>query len=305
MSRSLVPIDNDALSEQLALEENVLYQKLGELEGRIRHFEDFEQPAYERWVKLEFGPSLMTISQLRERLREKQILARRVHELIESKELSAREALYLALNHHDNQEVTARRRAKLEQKRTAKLESRREKKRNQQTETKRTNPETPTKANRLTVAYRALARKLHPDSAERIKELPASQLLNLWVEVQLAYQSSNYGQLTAISIWLEYCLTTQQQSIPKIRKTAVSFSERIEKIRLLTLSTTRLEKQLLELESHPAHIFSQRTQQRFNHQVARELDEQITKLQQDLDNITDFMGSIGTPTAPRAARRKH
>src|SRR5258705_13542071 len=166
----MLPVQSDlhALLRRLALEEHDRVRELASLEHRIRRFEDVERPAYERWRRLAFGPSLSALQELYDQVHARRALAQRVMELVERQNLRPREALYVA-THRDAAEmrrqagpdpdaVEARRRAKRERRRA---ERRREK--------RASNGATPgggtddTAASlRIVTLYRALARRLPP-----------------------------------------------------------------------------------------------------------------------------------------------
>src|SRR5690349_8310834 len=129
-----VPVDRDALLKRLFLEEQSFTQRLAKLEDQIRSFEDFERPAYEQWIRIELGPKLKILEEIFEKIRERRMMAHRIHELVQKRNLHPREALYCALGKDFEEEVSphqaekgdwgaeekqARKQAKLEAKRAA------------------------------------------------------------------------------------------------------------------------------------------------------------------------------------------
>lgn len=338
MSRLPVPVDHDSLSKRLTLEEKYLLQSLAQLEDRVRKFEDFEHTAYENWFRLEFGPELMALQQTYEIIRERQILVRRINELIETDGFTPREALYVALNKnqptvsnsnsnsnskkshdHDADEIAARRRAKLESKRAVRREEKKQKKKNNSNNNDQSAPrETKSQAdpnrNRMVSLYRNLARRLHPDSPLSIKDLPTSRVLNLWFEVHSAYHSANYERLVAITAWLDQRQLEDgaSQSTPFGLSFSASFSERFERIRSMTKSCSRLKKRITELETHPAWNFlnareplNQKVNLKTRRRAAKELEEETAHTRLGLEALNDFIESIGTAKPPRERGRRH
>lgn len=94
--RHPVVTDPEPLRRRLAAEEKDCAERLAGLEDRLRRFEEVDRPAYDRWLRLEFGPGLEELEELEARIREKTILARRIDELMERHGLHPREALFVA-----------------------------------------------------------------------------------------------------------------------------------------------------------------------------------------------------------------
>ena len=128
-SPDMLPVLSDlqALLRRLASNEHAGVRELASLENRVRRFEDVERPAYERWRRLTFGPSLSSLQELYDQVHARRALAQRVMELAERRNLHPREALYVATHGvsaeaqeragRDPDVVEARRRAKRERKR--------------------------------------------------------------------------------------------------------------------------------------------------------------------------------------------
>ncbi len=308
MPRLPVPVELEVLLKRLTLEEAQISLALARLEEELRQFEDFVRPAYDHWIRIELGPRLFTLELIFEKIRERQILARRIIELQQSGEFTPREAHYLALGHDsDSAEVTARRRAKLETKRTA----RREEKKRAKDERKNLSPSIfkgifendKTQMNprrRLISLYRILARQLHPDSPLALKTLPNPRLLKLWHEVQSAYHSANYERLVAIAAWLG-------GNSPTPFANALGLSERFERIRSMERSCFRLKKQLSELGTHPGWNFlaaNAPLKRKLLQKAAHDLEAETARAQQALESLKDFFKTIGSPKAPKLQGRK-
>jgi len=213
----MLPVLSDlqALLRRLASDERDRVRELASLESRIRRFEDVERPAYERWRYLAFGPSLSVLQELYDAVQARRALAQRVMALVEREDLRPREALYVASHgasadtHRrgrvDPDAVEARRRAKRERKRERRKEATREQRASTETSGRiRAARTSDTAASlRIVTLYRALARRLHPDSPTAIRSLDATRIRTLWCEVQSAYEGRSLERLLAISAWLE------------------------------------------------------------------------------------------------------
>lgn len=325
MSRLPIPTHLPDLLKRLAHQEQELARKLAELEDQVRAFEDQDRPAYESWLRLEFGPQLSVLEELYERIRVKRILVSRVEELIENQKLHPREALYVAMGlgtkpstgkskneggkQWDAEEIEARRRAKKEAKREKRKQDQKQKRIEQ--ERSRTNARdddashpspTPKKPDdrrkKLVSLYRALARKLHPDTADSTNTHDAQRNHKLWLEVQEAYDTSNYERLLAVATWLEAKAENAEESaLPSL-----SIADRFERLRAMGVSRYKLQKNLAQLSKHPGWKFTQPGAQRkkLRQKAARELEDEIAGVQEALDAYDEFIESIGTPRPPRA-----
>ncbi|MEO5969441.1 MAG: hypothetical protein ABIQ95_05905 [Bdellovibrionia bacterium] len=317
-----VPVDPELFLRQLALQERTLLAKLAELEDRIRKFEDFERPAYEAWLRLELGPAMMTLEEILEKIHERRILAQRINELLETQKLNPREALYVATakkewsdidssegkpkkpSGWDAEEIDTRRQAKREAKRADRRRGKEKKKDSTSQQAGGSPPiSSPNGSSRLVSLYRALARKLHPDSPISIKGLPASRVLALWLEVQAAYNSANMERLLAIAAWLGEGV--EEGKVLGMASSVLTFSERFERVRSMVRSCSRLETKLSHLVAHPAWEFETvhgKLRRKLRQRAARELEDETAKTQVVLDALDDFIDSIGTPKPPKPRR---
>lgn len=313
--------------ERLAREERLLARRLFELEGRVRQFEDSERPAFESWMRLELGPFFSTLEELHEQIRARRILALRVDELVRTRGLHPREALFVALTGEekdaeagrregqprehawDEDEIEARRQAKRESKRAARKEERAAKRKQVRQEEELAQErsrgpislagesETKRGPTRLIALYRTLARKLHPDSSEFLKELPLERARSLWHEVQSAYDDRSVERLLAIAVWLG------EEGRASADLPALSPSERKGRIRMLERSCRKIEERLGQLRSHPAWEFctlGKSALRKLRQRLAREMQEELERTRDVLDQLEDFIDSIGPPCSPRA-----
>jgi hypothetical protein len=315
----MLPVLSDlqALLRRLASDEREGVRELASLENRIRRFEDVERPAYERWRRLAFGPALSVLQELYDEVHARRALAQRVMALVEREALRPREALYVATHHAsgevhrrgrlDPDAVEARRRAKRERKRERRKEAVRE---------QRASKERPrgiheggtgdtAASRRIVTLYRALARRLHPDSPTAIRSLDAARIRTLWCEVQSAYEARSLEQLLAISAWLETAEAPGLNDPPT--PSLVSLAERHERLRALARSCRALERRLVELERDPAWAFVDapgKRRRQLERDVARDIDDEMVRVRSAAADLDDFFASIGSPLPPRSGRRR-
>src|SRR6185503_2238082 len=190
----MLPVLSDlhALLRRLALDEHDRVRELASLENRIRRFEDVERPAYDRWRRLAFGPSLSALQTLYDEVHARRAVARRVMELVERRHLRPREALYVATHpasadmHEpggaDADAVEARRRAKRERKRDERKQAMHEKRASNEAPrgTPAAGANDTAASLRIVTLYRALARRLHPDSPTAIRSLDTARIRTVW-----------------------------------------------------------------------------------------------------------------------------
>jgi hypothetical protein len=295
------------LLERLAREERQLSQELSELESRLRVFEERDRPAFERWLRLEFGPELSLLEEVTQRVRERGLFATRVQEGV-AQGMLPREALYVAMglggssaqarqSFAEAAEVEARRQAKREAKRDARKEARKaERIKAKELKQKAEGVVASSGPSRLTQLYRRLARVLHPDSSKT--NLDASKAKKLWLEVQAAYTSRSFERLLAISAWLSS--DGERQTLTHVPGS--SLSERFERLRALARSKAKLSDTLLGLSTDPAWEFNARelaTRKRRTDFARHDIRERLARMQAVLDEIDEFIESVGPPRAPR------
>lgn len=316
----LLPVPSDArrLAERLAAQEQDLAEHLAALEARVRLFEDVEQPAYASWRRLEFGPLLVALQELSDELHMRRVLAHRVSELAEREGLHPREALHV-LTHPDARagrtspggfdpdEVEARRRAKRDRKREERKAAKR---------TKRV-AERPADASlevrgagptRIVGLYRALARRLHPDSPRALRTIAPERLGALWSDVQDAYESGRLERLLAIAAWIETLGDADSASGigPMESLALLSFSERFDRLRVLRRSCRALERELAALRADPAWEFETRRRAaplELARRARAGIEEDVDRIRRALEDVEAFFDEIGRPRPPRSRRR--
>lgn len=343
-ARLPVPVDARQLAARLAAEERELLERLAALEARIRQFADVEQPAYASWRRLTFGPQLATLQELAEALRAKSILLARIDEL-ERDGFHAREALFLVTHPEawptrspgggfDPDEVEARRRAKRERKRA----ERREQKRAQRAAARpvddlgRDSPlgaTTTTTGDRVVGLYRALARRIHPDSPHALRSLAPDRLGALWHDVQDAYESRSLERLVAISAWIDSLSehdddaeagaggadgapsatssATPGVSLARTPDALLTLAERNERLRALRRAFRARERELSSLRDDPAWDFERRRSEAAStlaRQTRATIDDEIDRLRRALGELDDAIAAIGSPRRPREVRRR-
>jgi len=333
-----VPVDLASVLARLAAEESSLRARLVALETRLRALEDVERPAYARWLRLALGPTLAALDARRDELHARQTMAWRVYEL-ERDGWPAREALYLALHPEempvrrdrmDEGEVEARRRAKLERKRAERKAAKRARReaeagpraaggRGEEADEqgRAGGPEggrnvegahaggasrtgVPSPRTRLVGIYRAVARRLHPDSPDVLRGHDPARLKTLWHDAQSAYVARDVERLLAIATWLD---TEAGAGGPPVLPS--SPAERSSRIRGLGRAVRSLERRLAEQSSDPAWDFTRRStreRDRLLAEAARRLDDEgrrLDALRADVDAVLD---AIGSPRRPRPRR---
>jgi hypothetical protein len=322
----MLPVPSDArrLAERLATQEQDLVERLAALEARVRRFADVERPAYASWRRLEFGPLLVTLQELSDELRMRRVLAHRVSDLALREGVQPREALHV-LTHpdahaarpsdggFDPDEVEARRRAKRERKRGQRRAAQRTKRAAERPsgasgETRATRPA------RIVELYRALARRLHPDSPRALRTVAPERLGTLWTDVQEAYESGGLERLLAIAAWIE-TLGDSDASTPSPptnladgagSRTLLSFGERFDRLRVLRRSCRALARKLAALRADPAWEFEQRQRGAFRELARRtraDIEDDVDRLRRALGEIDAYLDAIGRPRPPRSRRR--
>lgn len=331
-----VPSDAHALSARLAAEERELVEKLAALEERVRGFADVERPAYESWRRLEFGPLLATLQELSDQLRLRGILAHRLQDLVERDGLHPREALYMVENPDawparapgggfDPDEVEARRRAKRDRKRAERREAKRAKRAERSSDDAAASGDAAPGATRpearVVDLYRALARRIHPDSPSALRTVAPDRLGALWTDVQDAYESGSLERLLALAAWVDTLGASEGEegrdgAPPPLRADAVrpaergallSFTERYDRLRALRRSLRALERDLTALEGDPAWDFAARRRddaRRLARATRDAIDADVARVRDALAELEAFFRDVGPPRAPRFARRR-
>jgi hypothetical protein len=295
-----IPVDLTALIGRLRTEERDRRAQLADLEAQLRQFEDVEQPAYARWLRLELGPALAALDARRDELAARRATSRRVMELVELDGWHPREALYVVLHPQPDaprrsdrmnpDEVAARRRAKIERKRAARKAARR---------AERPTPEAGRAAPRVAssvIVFRAIARYLHPDSPTSIRSLEPERVKALWLEAHAAYSANYLDRLLSIAAWIDQGQGDAEPILP------TSLSERYDRLRALARAARALEGRIADRAADPAWQFSQRLpreRRRLRAAAARALDDELERVEAALGEVAEFLDEIGPPRKPR------
>ena len=315
------------LLRRLAIEEDDQRRDLARQEDRLRQFEDSERPAYESWLRLELGPILTTLEELSAELRLQRMIAEHVTTLVDRDGLHPREALHLVRHtpaasrprpqgDWTRDEIEARRRAKLERKRAQRKRARRAR---QSTDASADRDEGPGTAGvasrvRMVALYRALARRLHPDSPAALRSLEPARIQTVWAEVQAAYGARSLERMLALSAWLETLderVTDALAGVPDrwdgSRVHLLSLSERHERLRALGKLRRALDRRLTELERTPAWGFEHAPagiRRRLKKAAERRLEDELAQVRAALQTVEAFFASIGPPRPPRTTRQR-
>lgn len=300
-----VPIDLQAVLARLRAAEHEQERRLAALEARLRDFEDVERPAYVRWLRLELGPTLAARDARHDELRARQAIAFRVQTLVERDGWDAREALFAVLHPEsapprtdrmDPDVVAARRRAKVERKRAERRAARR---------TPRVadapRPAAAPGRARATVLFRAVARRLHPDSPLALRDVEPARRKALWSEAQAAYAAGDADRLLALATWLDADAGAGAPASP------ISLAERHTRLRGLVRAADALDRRLAALSSDPAWDFRRRAPReraRLRADAARALDAELRRLEVAIAEIDAMLETIGPPRRPRGDRRR-
>lgn len=313
-----VPVDLPALLARLRAAEREHQARLAALETRLREFEDVEQPAYARWLRLELGPALAERDAREDELRARHATVWRVQTLVERDGCDAREALYAVLHPEaapvrrdrmDPDVVAARRRAKVERKRAERRAARRAQARAGNGATGHGEPGSaaprPASAagqrTRPVALFRAIARRLHPDSPSVLRGHDPLRTKTLWAEAQAAYAAGDADRLLAIAAWLDAADDDAPPLLP------ASLAERHARLRGLARAAVALERRLAALASDPAFDFSRRTPReraQLRADAARRLDAELRRLEVTIAEVDAALDAIGPPRAPRRDRRR-
>jgi hypothetical protein len=327
-----VLVDARALVRRLAHEEQALQRALARLEERVRRFEDVEHPAYEAWLRLELGPLFADLAERAETWRARDLFVARIEELIDAHGMDPREALHVVtaafagaprpdgprrreeLEAERREEIAARRRAKIEARRRAKRARKREEREEARRARMAARSETAAPAadparRRLIELYRALARRLHPDSPSAIGFRDPVRGRAVWMEVQAAYGARSLERLLAISAWLEDGVGGEgEDPAPNSRPDSLlSLAERHDRLRALGRSCRALERRLEALAREPAWEFptaSGGVRRTLRQAAARRLEAERAEMDDALALLDGFVASIGSPRPPRAAGKR-
>ncbi len=317
-----IPTELGALLKRLRKEERELVRLLAEVEERIRCFEDRERPAYENWLRLELGPRLTLLEELYAQVHERRRFALRVNTLIEKHGLHPREALFVATTRVDSsvtesadpaeppergsadknwdpEEIEARRQAKREAKRSERRANARAGRAEAGAESEDPRAASPQLSLRRKVValYRALARRLHPDSPHALGDGRAPAL---WLEAQAAYDAVDLDRLLALSVWLGSSEGGASLETPGLAEPTIP--ERYERLRALGKSLAKMKKRVGDSSSHPAWGFGSPdglNRKKLRKQAAREIEEEMSETQETLEALEDFVASIGPARPPR------
>lgn len=321
-----VPVDPRAALRRLAREEEALRSALARLEERVRRFEDVELPAYEAWLRLELGPLFADLAERTEEWRARDLFVARIEELIDVHGLDPREALHVATAAWsaaarpgrraraegaaargaaiaaERAEIEARRRAKLERKRAARKEARRARVRAERATAATAGGER--SGRRVTALYRALARRLHPDSPTAIVFRDPLRGRAVWMEVQAAYAARSLERLLAISAWID---GGDAAGSARERGALLSFAERHDRLRALRRSCRALERRLDDLVREPAWEFpaaSGGARRKLRQAAAERLGRDVARVEEALGRLDAFVAAIGAPRRPRRGGRR-
>ena len=301
--------DSASLHARLDAEERQIIEHLRSCERIVRNFEDRDVPAYQTWLRREFGPLLSAIEQMVAQVRAKQSLLQRVEQILEEGSLQSREALYEALHGGvpiEDEERLARKRAKLETKRELRREAKKNKRKTERDLTASSAGHSRSPGKKILNLYRHLARRLHPD-ATRAVGATAELHQRIWLEVQAAYESSDLHRLLSLASWLDS--GSEEHAHSGARMPSHSFSERYEALRALKRSLAQTERKALELRERPEWDFLARSSTAVRYALKRdirlELEENLAHAEETLAACEEAIRSIGPARPARIRPEQH
>ncbi len=311
MKHAIILTNEAATRARLEKEERGLQTQLFQLESRLRQFQDQDQPAYEKWLRSEFGQTLSAIQETGEKIRLSQSILARVQHGIDTKGYSPREALHAALyiKSDDGAEQEARKRAKLESKRELRREAKKAKRKEELHHAQRkkdgapsfSDPRNQDPRRKVLTLYRHLARLLHPDSF-RSKATSSLRNHQLWIEVQNAYEASDLHRLFSILAWVESGQAGPNVSPLQVKE--VSLSMTLEKIRTLRKTCQQVESKLQASQGEPAWNFQAKNthseRKKLKQRVGQALESQLAHVLEALQECEAVIHSIGHPRAPHS-----
>ncbi|MCW5891172.1 MAG: hypothetical protein KIT14_11560 [bacterium] len=150
--------------------------------------------------------------------------------------------------------------------------------------------------------FRAIARRLHPDSPHALRGPDPTRLKALWSEAQTAYAAGDADRLLALATWLD---AAGDGGTPPVLPT--SLGERYARLRGLARAADGVARRLAALEADPAWDFTRRRareRMRLRADAARGLDAELRRLEAAIAEVGAMLDAIGPARAPRRARRR-
>lgn len=263
--------DRQAALARLAREEKAVARELATFEERLRRFAHDEQPRYDAWVRLQFGPKFSVLEELLERVHAARVRIWRAEAPVESE---------------GEAEVQARRRAKREAKRAQRKQDKRSARPSEQPAPGK--PGGSDSRAGIVSLYRTLARRLHPDSPLALR---SPRVAELWLEVQDAYERSDQPRLLAIAAWV----AREGDEATEAFAPSVSLSERAARLRAMRSVCQRLRKSVDVAAEHPAWGFGTAEAPRLKQlrkRVARGLEEELARAQETLEACEELLAEL-------------
>jgi hypothetical protein len=276
----IVLVDSTRLRQEIKQEYNQVVRELSKAREELDHFHQHDVPKFSRWVNTQFGALLTEIRETSHKLQENQLLLFEIE----------REVMYSGVSHMGAYERIMERRRR--QQNGEEPEEEEEKSRdfdfdfgsseqefrgqdnfeNPQTAKQSRHDSLPENAMaRLKELYRALVRRLHPDTQ---KEMTA-QKMEWWHQAQAAYESGDAAQLEVI---LSLC---EIQEAGSSEKTSLSVLKRI--IEQFRSSLHQILYQISRCRRDPAWKFGQRQEfEKLKTEIGRKLKQDLRTMQEEL-----------------------
>lgn len=247
---SLILIPNAPIRKEARHRYKKLLNSIQSVQEQIHRFTEEDEPAYERWLKTEFGPLLQELQNAKNQAAAKQNLIVEV-DLV---------ALRFGLTHHQAYQRVQIQREKLGVNPKAAPEPETEEDEINDTFErmfgfrpgilKKQAPKKAHSVDSFKSLYRQLVRRLHPD----IRKIHTSQMDSLWFDAQQAYLGENHSELEKISLLCdaEECFADSEPTVSML----IRVSDYLEQKR------SQLDRELNHFKNQPAWGFSKNREDR-------------------------------------------
>jgi hypothetical protein len=278
----LVLVDSTRLRQEIKQEYDQVIREVSKARADLDHFHQQDVPQFSRWVNSQFGSMLTEIRETSQKLHENQILLFEIE----------REVMYNGISHLGAYERIMERRRKQQNGEESKQEEKGQEgefdfdfdSSDQEFGKGFENPETAKESRHdsipenalahLKALYRAVVRKLHPDTQKEM----SSQKMEWWHQAQAAYEAGDAAQLEVI---LSLC---EIEEAGNSEKTSLSVLKRI--IEQFRSSLTQILHQISHCRRDPAWKFSQRKEfEKLKADLGRKLKQDLRVMQEQLEWI--------------------
>ena len=279
----IVLVDSTRLRQEIKKEYDEVVRELSKARQELDHFHQHDVPKFSRWVSTQFGALLTEIRETSHKLHENQVLLFEIE----------REVMYSGISHLGAYErIMQRRKRRQDGAKTAENGEYAEEEREPEFDFGSSeqdfrsqgdfeNPETAKQSRhdslpenalaRLKELYRAVVRRLHPDTQKET----TPQKIEWWHQAQAAYEAGDAAQLEVI---LSLC---EIQEAGSSERTSLSVLKRI--IEQFRSSLRQIQHQTTRYRRDPAWKFSQRQEfEKLKSEIGRKLKQDLRTMQEEL-----------------------